>query len=326
MELAGIAMAGASGWRMTEVESAALKDWLGGVAAATEDALDGLLPPENPAMPENPVWACMRYAVFGGGKRMRPALVAGAYGAGTDDALTGGVWRTAAAMEMIHTYSLIQDDLPCMDDDDLRRGRATSHTVYGEATALLASDGLQARAFEILADPATHADAAVRCELVRVLAQAAGDQGMVAGQMVDMALEGTLQTGALGQVGVAELTRLQDLKTGALMRASVRMGALLAGASGHVLDRLDAYAAAVGLGFQIWDDVLDVTADAATLGKTPGKDAQAGKVTFVSLLGLAGAEAAAREQGRLALAALDGLPGQTAPLRQLAMYAVSRAS
>ncbi len=311
--------------QLTDAEEAALKDWLGGVAEASGRSLEALLPVEDSRVPENPLWACMRYAVFGGGKRMRPALVAGAYSAVTGTAVFEGVWRAAAAIEMTHTYSLIQDDLPCMDDDDLRRGRATSHKVYGEATALLASDGLQTRAFEVLSEPATHADAGIRCELVRTLAQAWGERGWVAGQMMDMPLEGALGNGGK-VVGLADLKRLQDLKTGALMRASVRMGAVLAGASGPVLARLDAYAAAVGLGFQIWDDVLDVTADAATLGKTPGKDEKAGKVTFVSVLGLPGAQAAAREQGMAAVEALDGLPGRTEPLRWLAAYAVSRSS
>lgn len=308
---------------LTAAEEAAMQAWLKGVVRITEAKLDELTPPVGSGQPEERLWACMRYGVLVGGKRFRPALMAAGY-----EAVTGnpdvpedhGLWRAAAAMEMIHTYSLMQDDLPSMDNDDLRRGQPTAHKKFDEMTALLASDGLLTDAFAVLSDPQTHLDGNVRARLVSLAAVGAGSRGMVAGQMVDMLFEDSRETRT-----VADLARLQTLKTGALIKASVTMGAVMGGADEHLLSKLGWYAEAVGLAFQIWDDVLDATGSAAQLGKTPGKDAKAGKVTYVSLLGLEGASQAALDQVRTALGEVDHFCGESCePLRWLAKYAVTR--
>ena len=303
---------------LTDAERARLKGWLATVADRVEGVLREVLPPEDAALPENPVFACMRYATLGGGKRLRAALTLAAY------EVCGGrarerPLRAAAAMEMIHAYSLIQDDMPCMDNDALRRGKPTAHVAYGETVALLASDGLQTGAYEVLAGERVHPDPAARLDVVRLFAQASGARGMVAGQMADMAYE---KAGA--GVARADLARMDLLKTGLNIRASVLAGVILAGGGGGARAALEAYAGHLGKAYQIWDDVLDVTATAGELGKTPGKDAKAGKTTFVSLLGLEGAKVAAREEALRALEALGALGEAADLLRLLARHTVTR--
>ena len=250
-----------------------------------EAALDTALPPEA-AWPAT-IHRAVRYSLFAGGKRIRPLLVlaaAEAVGGGPADALP-----LACAVEMIHTYSLVHDDLPAMDDDDLRRGKPTSHKVFGEAIAILAGDALLTRAFHLLAVVAPDAEPETvrrRLRAIAVLAEAAGTTGLIGGQVMDLESEGH-------RIEAPDLERLHRAKTGALLSACVRGGAVLAGARAEDLARLDAYGAAIGLAFQVVDDVLDLTADDAALGKTPGKDAAAGKATYVSVHGLAGARAIA---------------------------------
>jgi farnesyl diphosphate synthase len=242
-------------------------------------ALDTLLP--RVQGPESKLMSAMRYAALGGGKRLRPFLVLETGRIfGVDERC---LLRVAAALECIHTYSLIHDDLPCMDDDDVRRGRPTVHIAYDEATAILAGDALLTIAFEILSDPQTHADANVRIALVGRLAEAAGARGMVGGQMMDMIAN------ELGD-DIAAVTRMQRLKTGALMSYAVDMGALMGRASDEARHALSAYAHDLGLAFQITDDLLDAQGNAEDVGKAVGKDADRGKATFVSLLGLDGAK------------------------------------
>lgn len=226
----------------------------------------------------------MSHAVLGGGKRLRPFLVlesAGLFGGSGGDGLA-----VAAAVECLHCYSLVHDDLPSMDDDDLRRGRPTVHRAFDEATAILAGDALQTLAFDLLADPASHPDPAIRAALVLDLARASGLGGMVGGQMLDLAAEGRFDGGTPLTLGETEIRRLQAMKTGALIRASCVMGARAAGATAADLDRLARFGAIVGLAFQLADDLLDVTGDAATVGKATAKDAVAGKGTLVSLRGI----------------------------------------
>jgi farnesyl diphosphate synthase len=224
----------------------------------------------------------MRHAVLLGGKRMRPLLV---YAAGAlFDADEARLDAAAVAVELIHAYSLVHDDLPAMDDDALRRGQPTVHVAFDEATAVLAGDALQALAFDTLA--LAPVEPAVALQLVRTLAEASGVAGMCGGQALDLDA-----TGASASPTVAELERLHALKTGALIRAAVRMGALVGGAHERELAQLDCYAAALGLAFQVRDDILDVEGDSATLGKTPGKDAAQAKATFPGLLGMTRARA-----------------------------------
>jgi farnesyl diphosphate synthase len=231
----------------------------------------------------------MRYATLGGGKRLRPFLtVETARALGRTD---NGAVRAGAAIECIHAYSLIHDDLPSMDDDDLRRGRPTTHRAFDEATAILAGDGLQALAFEILGDPETDSNAEVRVALCLGLARASGLAGMVGGQMLDIDAEQST-----APLTVDEIRRLQAMKTGALLKFSVDAGAILAGASAAACAALEVYGRAIGTAFQIADDILDVESDAATLGKRTGKDAGQNKGTLVGALGLEGAR---RELDRL---------------------------
>jgi geranylgeranyl diphosphate synthase type II len=261
--------------------AADLESWIAERRAALEAAL-GLALPEEAAWPAT-IHRAVRYSLFAGGKRIRPLLVlaaAEAVGGHAADAMP-----LACAVEMIHTYSLIHDDLPAMDDDDLRRGKPTSHKVFGEAIAILAGDALLTRAFHLLADVPRDAEPeAVRRRLgaIAVLGEAAGTTGLIGGQVLDLESEGRV-------VGASTLERLHRAKTGALLSACVRGGALLAGAGTDDLGRLDAYGSAIGLAFQVVDDVLDGTADDAVLGKTAGKDEAAGKATYVSVHGLEGA-------------------------------------
>ncbi len=257
----------------------------------------------------------MRHAVLGGGKRLRPLLV---YAAGracnADQSLLDA---PAAAVELIHAFSLVHDDLPAMDDDSLRRGQPTVHVAFDEATAILAGDALQSLAFSVLANAPSSAE--VRVMLVRELAQATGALGMCGGQAMDMAATGAT-------LSLSGLEQLHTMKTGALIRAAVRMGALTGGAPDHVLAQLDTFSDALGLAFQIRDDILDVEGDAGQLGKTAGKDAAQGKSTYPGLLGLSAARqrlAALHEAMQLALVPLG--PNADA-LGMLAQYAIVRAN
>ena len=259
--------------------------------------------------------AAMRYSLFNGGKRVRPVLAyaaAQAINADTDLNLLDPV---AAALECLHSYSLVHDDLPAMDDDDLRRGQPTCHIAFNEASAILAGDGLQTLAFELLSKASLSAE--TRIELVRLLAWASGAEGMVLGQALDLAAVDK-------QIGLAQLEQMHRHKTGALIRASVAMGATAAGANSAQLAALDSYAAAIGLAFQVQDDILDVVADTATLGKQQGADIARNKPTYVALLGLEGARTKGAELHREALAALSSFGPSADPLRQLASYIVER--
>ncbi|HEY8567926.1 farnesyl diphosphate synthase [Microbulbifer sp.] len=261
------------------------------------------------------LFAAMNYAALGPGKRLRPALVYAAAQALGGAAAANQSHQAAAALECVHAYSLVHDDLPAMDDDDLRRGRPTCHIQFDEATAILAGDALQCQAFELLADAPLSAE--LRIRLVTELAHASGARGMVAGQAIDLAAVDQSLT-------LEQLKQMHRLKTGALICASARMGALIGGADTAQLDAVTRYAAAIGLAFQVQDDILDVTADTETLGKTQGADAARNKPTYVSLLGLDGARANADELHREASDALVQLGGNTAILQQLADYIVHR--
>ena len=283
------------------------------VAARIEATLDALLPLAEG--PERRVSEAMRYATLAGGKRLRPFLVV--EGARLFGVEPEGALRAAAAIEMVHCYSLVHDDLPAMDDDDMRRGRPTVHKAFDEATAILAGDGLLTRAFEVLADPATHPDGALRCALVAALARAAGAEGMVGGQMIDLAVEHRA-------TGIGEITRLQRLKTGALIHFSCSAGPIMAHAPAQLRDAMHFYAQDFGLAFQMADDLLDVEGDAAALGKATGKDAGRGKATFVSLLGVERAREQAARLADQAAAHLAPFGPDADRLRQLARWAVER--
>jgi farnesyl diphosphate synthase len=234
----------------------------------------------------------MRYAGLGAGKRFRPFLVvesASLFGVDRNQALMAG-----AALECIHCYSLVHDDLPAMDNDDLRRGQPTVHKAFDDATAILAGDGLLTLAFDIASRAETHPDAAVRVELVQALARASGLGGMVGGQMLDLAAEGRFDGGTVQRLGEKEILTLQAMKTGALLKFACSAGGILGKASAAQRDALDRYGAAVGQAFQIADDLLDVEGDPALVGKQTGKDAEAGKATIVGILGVDGAKARLR--------------------------------
>jgi farnesyl diphosphate synthase len=287
---------------------ALITTWRSRVEVALQTALSRQ--PSFPRLDE-----AMRHAVLGGGKRLRPLLV---YAAGRAcDADESVLDAPAAAVELIHAFSLVHDDLPAMDDDSLRRGQPTVHVAFDEATAILAGDALQSLAFSELADAPT--SAGIRVMLARELARATGAQGMCGGQAMDMAATGAT-------LSLAQLEQLHSMKTGALIRAAVRMGAISGGASDDVLAQLDTYADALGLAFQIRDDILDVEGDAGQLGKTAGKDAAQGKSTYPGLLGLVAARqrlAALDEAMQLALAPLGA---NADALRMLAQYAIARAN
>lgn len=241
------------------------------------------------AAPSARLAAAMRHGALAGGKRLRPLLVvesAALFGVSHEAALPA-----AAALECVHCYSLVHDDLPAMDDDDLRRGQPTVHRAYDEATAILAGDGLLTLAFEILARPEAGPDAQVRIALVAALARASGAAGMVGGQMLDLAAEGRFEAEGRATPTLAQIQHLQSLKTGALLRHACAAGGLLGRADARQMAALDAYASAIGRAFQIADDLLDVEGDAGTVGKAVGKDAAAGKATLVDLMGISGARA-----------------------------------
>ncbi|WP_026606873.1 polyprenyl synthetase family protein [Methylocapsa acidiphila] len=277
---------------------------LNAVAAAIESLLDRLLGasplPGETTRPARFLEA-MRYSSLGGGKRLRPFLLvetARLFGVEGE-----GVLRAAAALEMIHCYSLVHDDLPALDNDDLRRGRPTTHKAFDEATAILVGDGLLTYAFDVTADPATHADPTIRADLVLSLARAAGLGGMIGGQVLDLEAEHAREPHRPEAV-----IELQAMKTGALLHYAVMAGAIIAGASAEAKAALSEYGLALGAAFQVADDILDVEADEAALGKRAGKDAERNKATLVAALGL---EAARERRDRLAaaaIAALDGFP------------------
>lgn len=289
--------------------------WTREVQARVEEALDAFLPPAD-RVPHK-LHEAMRYTTLGGGKRVRPLL---AYAAGAlFDADPQAVARVASAVEMIHVYSLVHDDMPCMDDDALRRGKPTVHVAYDEATALLVGDTLQAQAFEVVASlDAAAVPPARQLTMVRLLAQAAGSNGMCGGQAIDLDSVGLSLTRE-------QLERMHQLKTGAMLRVSVLLGALAGrDLATHELEALDAYSAAVGLAFQVVDDVLDATADSATLGKTAGKDAADNKPTYVSILGLEPSRALAEQLRRDAHEALAPFGDKAQRLRELADLIVQR--
>jgi farnesyl diphosphate synthase len=282
-------------------------------ARLTDALLERLLvvPPDLEAR----VYQAMRYAVLGPGKRLRPFLVlAGArlFGIARQYAL-----QVATAVEMVHAYSLVHDDLPAMDDSDLRRGRPTCHKEFDEATAILAGDGLLTAAFEVLAHPDTHADPAVRCELVAALAAAAGAAGMVGGQMIDLIAEHH-------PLDIGAITRLQRMKTGALIAFSCESGAILAKAPTEAHTALRGYAHDLGLAYQIADDLLDVEGSTAETGKPVGADAAAGKATFVSILGIERARSQAELLIGQAIAHLDLFGRRAELLREAARFVISR--
>ena len=281
--------------------------------ALVESAIDALLP--CPDGHELRLVEAMRYATLGGGKRLRGFLVmevARLFGVNVACAA-----RVAASVEMMHAYSLVHDDLPAMDDDDLLRGQPSTHRKFDEATAILAGDALQARAFEILAEPDTHGDAQARCDLVLALGLACGARGMAGGQMIDMATEGIALT-------AAEVGRLQALKTGRLIQYSAEAGAILGRASAATRTQVAAFGRDLGAAFQIADDVLDAVGTTEGIGKTAGKDEAAGKATLVALLGIDRARTQAGMLADQAAAHLDAFGPEAARLRALTAYVVHR--
>jgi farnesyl diphosphate synthase len=282
-------------------------------AGHLEDVLNKLLPLDN--APERDLLEAMRYATLDGGKRVRPFLVnetAGLFGVSENSAL-----RVGAALEMVHCYSLVHDDLPAMDDDALRRGKPTVHKRFNEATAILAGDALLTRAFNILASDSTHSNPAVRCELVLELSLAAGAHGMVGGQMIDLKAESA-------DLDIGAITRLQRLKTGRLIDFGCQAGAILGRAPTSAREALRGYTHDMGLAFQIADDLLDITGDAATVGKAVGKDATKGKATFVSVLGVERARDQANHLADQAINHLKLFDSKANHLRALARFVVER--
>jgi len=282
-------------------------------AATVEQAIDTLLP--MPDGHERRLVEAMRYATLGGGKRLRGFLVMEV--SALFSVARASAARVAASVEMMHAYSLAHDDLPSMDDDDLRRGQPSTHRRFDEATAILAGDALQARAFELLAAVDTHSDPLARCELVVALGLASGSRGMAGGQMIDMATEGQALTHD-------EVTRLQALKTGRLIQYSAEAGAILGRAAGPLRAHVAAYGRDLGAAFQIADDVLDAVGTTEGIGKTAGKDEAAGKATVVALLGVERARAQASMLASQATRHLAAFDGRADRLRALADYVVSR--
>jgi farnesyl diphosphate synthase len=312
---ARVSMADQSGMRPFDLAA-----WSATQLALVEQALDRWVTADGPTGLDHGAPAAlvdaMRYAVLDGGKRLRPLLVLA-----TCDAVGGnaqGALRAACATELIHAYSLVHDDLPCMDNDVLRRGKPTVHVQFGEAQALLAGDALQALAFELLTPEESSVPSALQATLCRLLARAAGSAGMAGGQAIDLASVGQ-------KLAEHQLCEMHRLKTGALLKGSVLMGAACGSPTAPQTAALEAYGAAIGLAFQVVDDILDVTADSATLGKTAGKDACQDKPTYVSLLGLDRSRQLAQELLAQALAALDGSGlANTDALRALADMVVNR--
>lgn len=298
---------------VAEIQDSLLAEALTRIAGEIDSAFDALLP--VPGDSRARLVQAMRYAAIGGGKRLRPLLLTGVadmYGVDR-----GAAIRTAVAIEAIHVYSLIHDDLPCMDDDAMRHGKPTVHLAFDEATAVLAGDSLHAFAFEVLADPATSADPFTRIELVQTLGHASGGQGMAGGQMMDLVAEST-------EFDLQTVTRLQQLKTGALLGAAVEMGAILGRVPLEGRTQLRGYARDIGLAFQIADDLIDHEGDATIAGKAVGKDAGAGKQTFVSLLGPERARDQARMLVEQAIGHLAQHGSEADLLRSVARYIIER--
>ncbi len=291
------------------------QEWLTTHSERTEAALDVLLDSAQ----TNPLrlHEAMRYAAQGGGKRMRPLLVYAAGQLGDVESTSKQIALDAAAvaMECIHAYSLVHDDMPCMDDDDLRRGRPTVHKAYDEATALLVGDALQTRAFEILANANCNVD--VRLSMISALAAASGSRGMAGGQAIDLESVGK-------KLDLAGLKQMHAMKTGALLSCAVKLGGIAAELNAVEMAHLQDYSQALGLAFQIVDDVLDATADSQTLGKTAGKDAINDKPTYVTLMGLDYAQKAANELQEAAIASLDSFGSKAQALKDLAFLVVNR--
>lgn len=292
-----------------------LKSYLAGRVEMIDAALKDYLPAPDRLPSE--LHAAMHYSVFAGGKRIRPILMLAAceaVGGAPEKALPA-----ACAIEMIHCYSLIHDDLPAMDDDDFRRGQPTNHKVYGEATAILAGDALLTEAFILLTNPEAWDGVAAqeRCAVAHVLAKNAGSRGMVGGQVVDMESEEK-------PIDLPTLEYIHTHKTGALILASIEAGAIIGGADGEQRQALRRYGEAAGLAFQVADDILDIVADPSQLGKDVGSDVQRGKATYPALLGLDGARSRARDLRDIALSALDIFGPAAQPLRDIAGYIVDR--
>ena len=288
------------------------EDWIRIHGERFESALDSLLDLEN--VHPTSLHEAMRYAAQGGGKRIRPMLVyaAGELGCDTPQSTLD---CAAVAIECIHAYSLVHDDLPCMDDDDLRRGRPTVHKAFDEATALLVGDALQTRAFEVLAN--AQCEPSARIEMIRALASASGSRGMAGGQAIDLESVGK-------SMDLAGLKQMHAMKTGALLSCSVQMGGIAVNLTSTQMQYLKAYSEALGLAFQIVDDILDVTADSQTLGKTAGKDAANDKPTYVSLMGLDYAKKAAKDLQETAIASIESFGAKAQALKHLALLVVNR--
>jgi farnesyl diphosphate synthase len=291
-----------------------LKEKIKQAAILTEKKLDELL--TTPETPEGRVKDAMRYGVFNGGKRLRPFLLINtARMFGVDDEHSS---QAAAALEMIHSYSLVHDDLPSMDDDDMRRGKPTCHKKYDEVTAILAGDGLLTKAFEVLADENTHPEANVRIKLVSNMSKAAGGLGMVGGQMLD------LMADDLPPLSIEDITRLQAMKTGRLISVACEAGAIMGNATKEEYEALCSYAKDIGLAFQIADDLLDVEGTAEEMGKAVGKDENAGKATFVSLMGVEEARKKAYLLTKQAKEKLSIFGEKAQALSQVADYMINR--
>ncbi len=299
---------------MSNISAELAKKSLEDFAGIIEKHLLAILP-DSSGMEEQVVDA-MRYALLAGGKRLRPFLVM--QSAGLFEVEIEAARRVAIAIECIHTYSLIHDDLPAMDDDDMRRGKPSVHKQFDEATAILAGDALLTTAFEILAHKNTHKDANVRCELVAALAKAAGAIGMVGGQMIDLKAENQ-------SLQLEQIRRMQQMKTGALIVFSCEAGAILAKVTDERHEALVGYAGDIGLAFQIVDDLLDVESNSEDIGKTAGKDAQAGKATLVSLMGVSEAKRAAEALIEDAVSQLELFDEKADVLRSLANFVLHRA-
>lgn len=289
------------------------QEWLSSQSNRTELALDRLLESAH-TLPQR-LHEAMRYAAQGGGKRIRPLLVYAAGQLGDSNESSEALDAAAVAIECIHAYSLVHDDLPCMDDDDLRRGRPTVHKAFDEATALLVGDALQTRAFEILANANCYAQA--RLKMITALAAASGSRGMAGGQAID--LESVSK-----KLDLPGLKQMHAMKTGALLSCAVELGGICAKLDPTRIALLLDYSRALGLAFQIVDDVLDATADSQTLGKTAGKDAAANKPTYVTLMGLDYAQKQAKELQETAIACLDGFGSSAQALKDLALLVVNR--
>lgn len=291
------------------------QEWVGAHSERAESALDGLL--DSAQTNPGRLHEAMRYAAQGGGKRIRPFLVyaAGELGEMPSDSKKAALDSAAVAMECIHAYSLVHDDLPCMDDDNLRRGRPTVHKAFDEATALLVGDALQTRAFEILAN--ARCDAQTRLLMIIALAAASGSRGMAGGQAID--LEGVGK-----KLDLVGLKQMHAMKTGALLSCAVELGGIVVQLDSSQMQHLKNYSSALGLAFQIVDDILDATADSQTLGKTAGKDAANDKPTYVTLMGLDYAQTEAKKLQEMAIASLESFGSKAQALKELALLVVSR--